>query len=360
MWLLPGAERAFRWRDGDFFAGVPAEDLNRVDVYHIGNNGVAYGLEARKRFSSGRINDLLDQWLNCKNLPFYIAPTRIEFENVPHLKGHRITFSSRRIKVGPTNAFPIVDLGDAGTFTAVWPPPGRTVKTVSPDAESAEEQGPLDSLIEKGMSWSVSRKTGTRNLWVVVGWPEDIQSLVARGEGADLMLARQQMVSIATRSVDDLQGAAIEAARLASAHVFDGHTWQALSWFWTLYAQGGDEAVVFGAEDLGFKGKDATDLWRNTEFRHLMMKRIRIRRAWGAVGLFWALLLERLEDKRGFGLCQRCSRIISGRSNKAFCSRRDNPECFRQRRAGDQRSSRTNRASKKPNPSMPRGKAPSP
>ena len=361
MWLLPDAKRVFRWKDEDFFrrfAGVPAEDLDMVDVYHIGDRGVVYG-RARGRFVNGRIDDLLDQWLNCKPLLFDSAPTQIVFNYVPVLKGHRITFSSRKIKVRPFNALPIVDVGDDGTFSAIWPPPGRMVKTVSPDAESAEEQGPLDPLIEKGTTLGVGRRTGTRTLWGVVGWPEIIQNLVAGGDGADLLLAREQMRSIAKKSVDDIQGAVTEAARMAAGHVFVGHTYRALSWFCTLYEEGGNDAVVFKAEDLGFRGKDANDLWRTPKFRSFMSERIPIRRAWGAVGLFWALLLDRLEEGRSFRICACCSRIISGRSDKTFCSRPDNPECFAQRRATDKRRSRTDRARKRSIPSKPRGKAPS-
>jgi hypothetical protein len=71
-----------------------------------------------------------------------------------------------------------------------------------------------------------------------------------------------------------------------------------------------------------------------------MGRLVPIRRVWGATGLFWALLLERLEEGRPSASCRRCGRIIWGKQGKRFCSPSDDLLCFRERRAADRRNSR--------------------
>ena len=78
-------------------------------------------------------------------------------------------------------------------------------------------------------------------------------------------------------------------------------------------------------------------------WRKWLEESVPIRRAWGAVGLFWALLLDRLEARRPFVICERCGRIISGKAGKKFCGKADDAECFNGRRAVDQRRSRHGR-----------------
>jgi hypothetical protein len=81
-------------------------------------------------------------------------------------------------------------------------------------------------------------------------------------------------------------------------------------------------------------------LSRSAGFREAMAEQIELPRVWGALGLLWFVLIEALETQRGFRQCQRCGRVIAGKSDKRFCGPDDNPECFRGRRAEDRRRSR--------------------
>jgi hypothetical protein len=67
VWLLQGLQEAGRWREGQQWQlALPAELLDCVDVYHVGENGVVYGPNAEARFPNGRVQGLLEAWLNVE------------------------------------------------------------------------------------------------------------------------------------------------------------------------------------------------------------------------------------------------------------------------------------------------------
>jgi hypothetical protein len=66
-----------------------------------------------------------------------------------------------------------------------------------------------------------------------------------------------------------------------------------------------------------------------------------VRRCWGVQGLFWALLIDRLEGERGFTTCLRCQRILPGPRER--CGSRDDRTCHKAQAAERQRRARRRR-----------------
>src|ERR1043165_8568767 len=69
VWLLPDLKEEVRWDEpiGDGktrvpVVAIPAEHLDRLDVYHIGETGQVWGLKGW-RFPGSCVNGLLDAWL---------------------------------------------------------------------------------------------------------------------------------------------------------------------------------------------------------------------------------------------------------------------------------------------------------
>jgi hypothetical protein len=87
---------------------------------------------------------------------------------------------------------------------------------------------------------------------------------------------------------------------------------------------------------------------KRKDWQDWLSERVPIRRAWGAVGLFWTLLLDHLEAQRSFAVCQRCERILIDKAGKRFCGPHDDGQCFNARRAADQRRSRRARRGQNP------------
>jgi hypothetical protein len=78
-----------------------------------------------------------------------------------------------------------------------------------------------------------------------------------------------------------------------------------------------------------------SDAWRKT-----MTAYIDVRRVWGPIGLLWALLIDRLEKGKPALQCDRCGRPLEGTRRKRLCGPRDDPKCYKARRAEDRRRER--------------------
>ena len=344
IWLLPDLDRKTRWDEGANrrVVAIPAETLERIDVYHFGANGNVVGPWAKKRFPQGRADGLLSMWLNYEKLggvTQFRAPEAAMFA-IPHVSENHVKYGEVRLAIQPRGFMPIARIDESThTVTTRWPPESAHFATVSPDSESEEWFGPLERIEDCGTSCSYSTKHQSLALFKFLHWPAPLDELVPVADGVDNLLAQAQMVAIARQSETDLAGATIRAKRLAGYFVFEGHTslWSAVM---PTYAAGGEEAVLAKVEDFGIIPKTFAELSENSEYRRKLAERIEIRRAWGPLGLFWALLLDQLESRLSFRSCRNCQRIIGGSKGKHFCGPDDDPACFKRRRAADKRRSR--------------------
>jgi hypothetical protein len=67
VWCLQGIQEAARWQEGQQWQlALPAELLDRIDVYYVGENGYVCGPHADARFCNGPVQGLLDAWLNVE------------------------------------------------------------------------------------------------------------------------------------------------------------------------------------------------------------------------------------------------------------------------------------------------------
>jgi hypothetical protein len=343
VWLLPELEKTVRWQEDPVkhLVAVPSEHLERVDVHNVGPNGYVVGRNSGIVFPGGRVDGLLDAWLNVQKLGLVLAPHSIILTDVPEIHDSEVVYGRRELQFAPYGSLPLTLAdGQEGKFSCRWPPESVHYDGISPDAESEEMYGPFDPIVSDGLPMGVGQKTGRVSLWVTARWPDPFRSLVPAGDGADVFAGLCRMQAIAKQSSQDPFGALTRAREAASAYVFGGYTSRRWSWFWPTYAAGKEDAVLCGAEDFGVKARSFDELSKDDLFSRRMAERVQIRRAWGPLGLFWALLLDRLEGQVRLHSCGRCHRIIEGRKGKKYCSKSDSPECFRERRAADKQRSR--------------------
>jgi hypothetical protein len=233
--------------------------------------------------------------------------------------------------------------------TMNWPPDGSPAP-VSPEAESAARfpSKKLDSHPP-----TVITDKGDLALHVFLRWRRPLESMMPLLSSSDDLQAQAQMSAIARQSAADLQGALSAATVAAQPYLSRGYSTIEHSWFRPTLELTGFRHVLFKAQDRGLTvPKGSRHRWderalkealEQDSWRKWLAESVPIRRAWGAVGLFWALLLDRLEAQRPFAICDRCGRIISGKAGKKFCGKVDDAECFNGRRAIDQRRSRHRR-----------------
>jgi hypothetical protein len=162
------------------------------------------------------------------------------------------------------------------------------------------------------------------------------------------------MSRIAGQSASDPLEALRAAALGAQQYISPGYSTVEHCWFRLALEQKGIAHVLFKAEERGLltplprrRSWDQAALnqaLKQDGWQRWLAEPVSIRRAWGAVGLFWTLLHDRLENQQLFATCERCGRLISGKDGKRFCARSDDLECFKKRRALDQRRSRQARS----------------
>ena len=328
VWLLPKLKKSIRWYEGKGkiafpVLAIPAETTDRLDIYHVGENGKLWGRGA-VRFPSCSVDSLLDAWLNLGNIPLYRAPKTIALE-IPRVKGKRFIYREEKLRFVPVPAPPIYK-ADKKTRTVItkWPPEGKSAVPVFPEEEIAEYYGPQNKKKWRGLSF-------------IMRWPKPFGELLPNGGGTDLLYANNLMRAVSLLSEEDPSWALKKAIAAAAPHVFDGNSSLELSWFFPAVLQTGFSNALLNVEDR--LGADTAKLF-STQWQEKMCTSIPIRRAYGVQGLMWALLLDRLESGIRFRSCRRCGRIIKGKKGKEVCGREDNEDCFKKRRAADKRRER--------------------
>jgi hypothetical protein len=348
VWLLPGLQKPVRWVEDKVtkVLGIPAEQLDRLDVYHVGENGYVWGPEAEARFPEGRVEGLLAAFLNVGKLgggiEFYRAPDELQLR-VPRIEDAKVVYKLRNLRLEPGSVMPVALAGDeSGFFSMHWPPDETRWPTVSPEAESREQFGALESAEYQGMPVAVRREDPEfRALRIILKWLPPLTDLFSPASGADDMHACAKMVALARKSRGDLTGALLDSKAAASRYVTDGETTLWSSWFLPIFAAEGIDGALIAAEArYDVQAANLKEVFQSEPLQQALSETVPIRRAWGAIGLFWALLLERLEEGRSFQSCERCGRIIQGKRGKRFCGRDDDLQCYRQRRATDRRRER--------------------
>jgi hypothetical protein len=360
VWLSPDFRQEARWQNGDFTeVAVPAEHIDELRVYHVGDNGRVFGPGSRQRFPNGRMDGLLEAWLNIGHLggcKAVTAPDWIEFD-FPTIHRKGVRYERTRISVEPGPTFPQSRDRKSGKIRVQWPPAGRAAAaTPFPDGESLAHNPPLlDGRDEHGVPL-IAYQDGTVAVQVVQEWPPPIATVMPLFSAFDDVTTQKRMAVIAAASAKDPEEA-LKAARLAAApYVTDAYAPRDLTWLYPTHLESGPLPVLSRAEEVGVEGLRelysrhergqltpellSAFLARSRAWLEAMGETIEVRRTWGPLGLFWALLLNELEARRPFQGCERCGRVIRGKKDKRFCGPTDATECFRARRAKDQRRSR--------------------
>ena len=357
MWLLPEIRSPSRWEvNGIRNLAVPSEDFDRIDVIHVTEDGRLYAPSAEHKLPRA-VDGLLDAWLNIQKAGGvnFVYPPKLVTVPAPEIDPTgAISTGKRTFSFDPGAYIPFTSSGlsdrEGRRVNMIWPPDGSP-SPVSPEAESAARYPSKKAGTDPPMA--ITDK-GDLALHVFLRWPEPLRSIMSLLSGPDDLLAQAQMSRIAGQSASDHLEALRAAALGAQQYISPGYSTVEHCWFRPTLEQKGIAHVLFKAEDRGLlaplpghRSWDRAALnqaLKQEDWQRWLAEPVSIRRAWGAVGLFWTLLRDRLENQQLFATCERCGRLISGTDGKRFCARSDDLECFKNRRALDQRRSRRARS----------------
>jgi hypothetical protein len=338
VWSHPNVWQECRWREGDTrVLAIQGEHLERYDIYHIGENEYVWGPHLKARFPERRIVGLLDAWLGHFLSLFTQASEPEEFQlRVPDsrvectahvtldLQTQPITWSAIPCRGGIRAVFDALSNGDESAL----PPSSRERPLFDSNGlpAFAPSPGPWEHVI-----CSYAR------------WPIPLRPLLFPGASYDDVDANARIREIALESSTDPQGACEHALREAEPYLSAATSTVERAFLGPQRSQWNDDAnavldeirIRYGVEANSLEELDALPQWHRIRDRP-----VPVWRAWGPVGLMFALLIERLSEQySSFVQCHRCGRFIRGTKRRQFCRASDNPDCFRERQRAWKRQS---------------------
>lgn len=353
IWLIPGLEGPVRWTESwhgnkALLCAIPAEALNAVDVFHIGENGYAYGPPEFDRFAPDwRVAGLLDAWLNWVSEPTptirWQAPFAIGLD-VPVFVDDQVAYQRVELDFRSGPSFPVTK-GNEGAVA--FRPPGQSTLPISPEAELEEYYrdcfGELRRSETNGVEiWLSDRDPGFRSLGVALWAEPPLSGFFPSGVNLDALHHWTKMYAVSRQSVSDVRGALRRATELSSAYITNGFSTRSHAWFMPTLAEAREvQTVIQRGATLGLNdARSWTQVTASADWHRKMTELVPIRRAWGPIGLFWAFILDRLESGNPLRACERCGRTLFGNQRKRFCDRQTRPDCFQDRRAEDRQRER--------------------
>lgn len=357
LWLLPDINAPYHWSEGptdyDIVQEVPSTRLERVDIYHVTDTGVAWGSCQAKQFPADwNLGTLLTNWLDAFRQRARLRLARAQSSRtwwVPRRTGDRVAYEERECPITPICVLPSARLEHAqGVFRVQWPLEGMPAP-VSLEAETAKYYSLLErhELAEGVTSIScVEAPADGFPLPVEVVWPPAWHWLFPHeGENAlDACVEQETMCRVATRSSEDL-AKALQAARAHTGrYITEGTTWQGFVHFFPAFVVGGEQ---YAFQEAHKHNAPSIQTWQtavsSSRWNSWLKMPIDITRVWGPIGLFWALLIDELEQKRPYRVCKLCHRLIQGKKSKQYCGEHDDRRCYTQRRARDKHEERVRR-----------------
>jgi len=177
-------------------------------------------------------------------------------------------------------------------------------------------------------------------------WPEPFSEMFPTGGGADLLWHHYQM----RKCINDLRENFLDAKKdiYNWTNKFTTKGWSTLERVWIepkLTSENLIEGILGDADfKYGIDVDNINQLIKHPKYEQIFRHPIEITRCFGWEGYFWWGLNKAVNcEYKNITFCQRCKSIISGRRNKKYCSREENPTCFKTRRAEDKRRERTKR-----------------
>lgn len=359
VWLLPHAPdepEALYWQVdcGDLkelSCMVRSEALNHLMIFHADEAKRLYppvmpGLSEQNALPDG----LYRLWLNAKPEAFEGTPQFVW--SMPYLDGECVRYRDATITCDPGCILPITAIKpDEREFELSWPPPGVILPSpVSPEFDSNAIYGQLKRAriaTEFGEIDCVnSDKVPTmRAMPIWMRWPEPFNVMFPTGGGIDLIYHRRLMHKCIEELTDGQFDHALRTIETWMNRL-SGETETRLERAWFLPKLMSDpDTVLCDAEGkFGFACTTIEELISSQQFRERMRSHTKVRRVQGWLGYFWWELYQDATARVTIRLCKSCGQVIrNGHSDRQYCTRAENPQCFRARNGAAQRHARAKR-----------------
>lgn len=336
VWMIPGWDGPKQWGErGLRVCAINAEHFEQCRILHIGQNLRAVG-PAAVSFPNCSVSGLLTAWLRDE-VAYCFTSTKgdasgreIKFSCPAVTSDGQVCYVNENLQTVRSSQLPIVGThDDSRSVKTAWPGISGGPKPVSPEIESFFS---VNDDPEKAVP-------------VELRWGPPFNLAMPIVSSLDDLHARDVMRDVVQTSTEDMRAAMRAALARSRPWLSDGYSTVNLAWLQPIVAEEGEGGALFALESkYGFVESSLVKAYESEECRRILDAPVKIRRAWGVPGLMWALLIDRYEAGIGFRACQRCGKIMYGRTNASTCSARDNPDC---RRGYDRERKRKQRSGKR-------------
>lgn len=346
IWFLPGFKEIKRWQNEKttlFECAIPSETFNLITVVNVSKDGKMHpskGDSIPENWNGNLPQNLFELWINTGN-PRLISTNNTFRITTPAYIRNELFYVEREVKLppGPSVPFSIID-EKKREVSLSWPPEGRIVESISPEAESKELFGEYkweDKSTPENLN-TVVNNNGRRAIHTAILWNEPFNEMFPLGGGIDLLYHWSYL----KKSIKELETNRGNIS--AQVNRFSSEGWTDLESQMVIPAARTDDmqALLFDIEGkFDISANNLEELANHPKYDDVFHDRIPVTRLFGWEGYFWWELNNIVNVKRkSIKTCELCGNIIHGKRDKTFCSKKDNPSCYRNRKKLNKRKER--------------------
>jgi hypothetical protein len=335
IWLLPEIEETKSWQIGTFLElAVPSESFNIISILNVDEeDNIYFNADGMLPKEWKKIpDDLLEQWLKAP-LPDCITWIDSFKIRMPFISEKTVEYEIREHYLKPASSFPMKIDGDEFEINLT---PKSKKNYISLEYEGKDRfQGQQGKIGD--MSCTIDQE-GNVSLNTSLRWIEPFQSMFFLGGNADLIQHKYKMQNAIenndTKTTKDWLGRFVDEGK------------NDLFTIWLL-------PKIYGRDDnensekllLEIESKfniccdNLDELLINPAYKKLFSQVYPIKRIFSWPGYLWWKLSTSMDQSK-LKFCQRCRKLLTGKKNKKFCSKQDNPDCYRERRTYDKEQER--------------------
>ena len=167
------------------------------------------------------------------------------------------------------------------------------------------------------------------------------------GGDADLLFQQAVMkrLAIQAHTSDGRRDALLQTDAWLAGLVTDGVSTVERSFLGPARARGEEAALIDFEGRFGIEAATLRELESKPGFREIADRKVPVTRILGWLGYLWWEFRNDLQSFVTMRVCQHCDEIIrGGHKDRMFCSKAENPTCFRTRTIVRQRKSRSTRS----------------
>jgi hypothetical protein len=353
VWLSPDFKEVTRWTRVDQGITVrecvvPSETVNYFVITHIDSHGQVFPFLPLPEDWHGSVSGAYTRWLR-ESGKIYLLNSEYVPMLMPVIKDGKVSIVNAPIRLEPGAITPHVNLkGDVLEMT--WQKSGNAAM-LTPNQEVEVVQGPAryERRIIDGKEMLVAVSEKNPNLWAFgmdVGWDKPFSYMFGEGGGMDLAM-HQGIFRQCIRDLQEGQTAKVlaEAETWLSVFTSPGETSIWHSWFAPMAQANAEGALIEVEERYNLAADTIEELHQSEAFHQIIWDSVEVVVAQDWLGYLWWDFYQDVQERVTIRYCEACGRVIrGGHRDRQFCSRQENPECFRKRNTISQRRKRTHRS----------------